>query len=95
MIINATTDGTGTNPSITYGEYYAPLIINRKQYEDDLQRRQKEHLDNVFPIKRNRVFKGLAETGKSTMRWLFGFKLHFACNEWGRTFEFMLYAREN
>lgn len=55
----------------------------------------KEHLDNVFPIKRNRVFKGLAETGKSTMRWLFGFKLHFACNEWGRTFEFMLYAREN
>ena len=48
MIINTTTDGTGTNTTITYSECYAPLFIDRKQYEDDLQRRQKEHLDNVY-----------------------------------------------
>jgi len=48
MKIITTTDGTDTNPIITYIEGYAPLFIDRKQYEDDLQRRQKEHLDNVY-----------------------------------------------
>ena len=45
-----TADGTNTNTNYTFtsGECYAPLIIYRKQYEDDLQRRQKEHLDNVY-----------------------------------------------
>lgn len=39
---------TGTDTTITYSEYYTQLFIDRKQYEDDLQRRQKEHLDNVY-----------------------------------------------
>jgi hypothetical protein len=34
-------------------------------------------------IKANRVFKGLAERGKSTMGWFYGFKLHIAINERG------------
>ncbi|MDQ7084465.1 MAG: IS982 family transposase [Sulfurovum sp.] len=34
-------------------------------------------------IKVNRVFKGLAERGKSTMGWFYGFKLHIAINEKG------------
>ena len=40
MIINTTTDGTGTNTAITYS--VVPRYL-RKQ-EDDLQ--EKEHLDN-------------------------------------------------
>ena len=34
-------------------------------------------------INRNKVFKGYAELGKSTMGWYFGFKLHLICNERG------------
>ena len=34
-------------------------------------------------IKKNRVFKGIAEQGKSTMGWFYGFKLHIAINENG------------
>jgi len=34
-------------------------------------------------IKRNKVFEGLASTGKSTMGWFHGFKLHIAINERG------------
>ena len=34
-------------------------------------------------IKRNTVFKGVAELGKSTMGWFYGFKLHIAINENG------------
>lgn len=34
-------------------------------------------------ISRNRVFKGLAERGKSTMGWFFGFKLHVIINNEG------------
>ena len=40
-----TTAGTG---EMNYTPCYATLSIDRKQYEDDLQRRQKEHLDNVY-----------------------------------------------
>lgn len=29
------------------------LFINRKQYEDDLKQRQKEHLDNVYNNNQN------------------------------------------
>lgn len=29
------------------------LFINRKQYEDDLKERQKQHLDNVYNNKQN------------------------------------------
>ena len=34
-------------------------------------------------IRRNRVFRGLAKMGKTTMGWFFGFKLHLAINECG------------
>ena len=34
-------------------------------------------------IKRNRTFKGIAEVGKSTMGWFYGFKLHIAISETG------------
>jgi len=34
-------------------------------------------------IKRNRVFDGLAQIGKSTMGWFYGFKLHRVINERG------------
>jgi len=41
-------------------------------------------------IKRNKVFKGLAEIGKSSMGWFFGFKLHLVCNEKGELLNFCL-----
>lgn len=41
-------------------------------------------------IKNNKVFKGLAEVGKSTMGWYFGFKLHLICNEKGELLNFCL-----
>ncbi len=41
-------------------------------------------------IKRNKVFKGYAELGKSTMGWFYGFKLHLICNERGELINFML-----
>ena len=34
-------------------------------------------------IRRNRVFRGVAKMGKTTMGWFFGFKLHLAINECG------------
>lgn len=47
MKIYTTTDGTSTEPAINYSECYAPLNLNRGQYEEDLKRRQKEHLDSI------------------------------------------------
>ena len=41
-------------------------------------------------IRSNRVFKGYAEIGKSTMGWYYGFKLHLICNERGELLNFML-----
>jgi hypothetical protein len=41
-------------------------------------------------IKRNRVFKDLAEVGKSTMGWFFGFKLHIIINDKGEILSFYL-----
>lgn len=41
-------------------------------------------------ISRNKVFKGLATRGKSTMGWYFGFKLHLLCNEKGELLDFVL-----
>jgi hypothetical protein len=41
-------------------------------------------------IRRNRVFKGLAEVGKSTMGWFFGFKLHIIINDRGEILSFYL-----
>lgn len=41
-------------------------------------------------IKRNKVFKGSAEVGKSTMGWFFGFKLHLIINDKGEILSFYL-----
>ena len=41
-------------------------------------------------IKSNKVFKGLARTGKSSMGWFHGFKLHLIANECGEILSFSL-----
>lgn len=38
----------------------------------------------------NKVFKGMAEKGKSTIGWFYGFKLHLIINDKGEILEFML-----
>ena len=39
-------------------------------------------------IKRNKVFKDLAQVGKSTMGWFYSFKLHIVINEKGKILNF-------
>ena len=41
-------------------------------------------------IKRHKTFKGLAEVGKSTMGWFYGFKLHLVINDKGEILSFYL-----
>ena len=41
-------------------------------------------------IKRNKVFSGLATTGKSTMGWFYGFKLHLVVNDKGEILNFVI-----
>jgi hypothetical protein len=41
-------------------------------------------------IHRNKVFKGIAARGKSSMGWFYGFKLHLVVNERGELTSFML-----
>ena len=41
-------------------------------------------------IKRNKVFKGLAATGKSTVGWFYGFKLHIIINDKGEIISFCI-----
>ena len=41
-------------------------------------------------IKRHKVFAGLADRGKSSMGWFFGFKLHLVVNELGEILAFQL-----
>jgi len=41
-------------------------------------------------IKRNRVFEGLAQVGKSTMGYFFGFKLHIVINDKGELLNFVI-----
>lgn len=41
-------------------------------------------------IRRHRVFSGLAQRGKTTMGWFFGFKLHLVVNEYGEILSFQL-----
>jgi hypothetical protein len=43
-------------------------------------------------IKRNKVFDGLAQLGKSTMGWFYGFKPHLVCNDKGELLSFCLTA---
>jgi len=45
---------------------------------------------HVKRAKRNRVFKDLAHSGKSTMGWFFGFKLHLIINDKGEILSFYL-----
>ena len=39
---------------------------------------------------RNKVFKGIAEKGKGSMGWFFGFKLHIIINERGEIIDFLI-----
>jgi hypothetical protein len=39
-------------------------------------------------IRRNRVFNGMAEIGKTSMGWFYGFKLHLVCNDSGELLNF-------
>lgn len=39
-------------------------------------------------IRNNKVFKGIANIGKSTMGWFYGFKLHIAVNDKGELLDF-------
>jgi hypothetical protein len=41
-------------------------------------------------IKRNKVFKDIAEVGKSTMGWFYGFKLHIVINDRGEVLNFAI-----
>lgn len=41
-------------------------------------------------IRRNKVFKGIAQIGKSSMGWFFGFKLHLIINDKGEIQSFYL-----
>ena len=41
-------------------------------------------------IKRNKVFEGLAQVGKSTMGYFFGFKLHIVINDKGELLTFVI-----
>lgn len=41
-------------------------------------------------IKRNKVFKGVAEVDKSTMGWFYGFKLHIVINDRGEILNFAI-----
>ena len=41
-------------------------------------------------IRRNRVFQGIAQMGKSTSGWFYGFKLHLVCNDKGELLSFCL-----
>lgn len=41
-------------------------------------------------IRNNKVFKGIATTGKSTMGWFYGFKLHIIINDKGEILNFTI-----
>ena len=45
---------------------------------------------NIRREKQNKVFKGIAEKGKSSMGWVFGFKLHLVINDKGEIMAFKL-----
>ena len=41
-------------------------------------------------IRAHKVFKGMAEVGKSSMGWFYGFKLHLVCNDKGELLNFCI-----
>ena len=42
----------------------------------------------------HKTFKGIAQRGKCSMGWFFGFKLHLICNEKGELLNFMITPRD-
>ena len=38
----------------------------------------------------HRIFKGIAERGKCSLSWFFGFKLHLICNEKEELLDFIM-----
>lgn len=42
----------------------------------------------------HKTFKGIAQRGKCSMGWFFGFKLHLICNERGELLNFMITPRD-
>ena len=45
---------------------------------------------NKKRIKNNKVFNGIANVGKSTMGWFYGFKLHIIINDKGELLDFLI-----
>lgn len=45
-------------------------------------------------IQMHKTFKGIAQRGKCSMGWFFGFKLHLICNEKGELLNFMITPRD-
>lgn len=50
----------------------------------------KLHVCNNKRIPRHKVFAGIAQRGKSTMGWFYGFKLHLVCNDKGELLNFII-----
>ena len=48
------------------------------------------HVCHNKRIEQNKVFKGIAQRGKSTMGWFYGFKLHIAINDKGELLGFVI-----
>ena len=57
-----------------------------------------KHMRHLFPevvcknqrIHIHKTFKGIAQRGKCSMGWFFGFKRHLICNEKGELLNFMI-----
>jgi len=47
-------------------------------------------VSNNKRIHNHKVFKGIAQVGKSTMGWFYGFKLHLVTNEIGQIIDFVI-----
>lgn len=52
----------------------------------------KLHVCDNKRIPRHKVFEGIAQRGKSSMGWFYGFKLHLVCNDKGELLNFVITA---
>ena len=63
-----------------------PKVVSYNRFVDSTPlrvcRNQRIHI--------HKVFKGIAQRGKCSMGWFFGFKLHLICNEKGELLNFMI-----
>ena len=63
-----------------------PKVVSYNRFVDSTPirvcRNQRIHI--------HRTFKGIAQRGKCSMGWFFGFKLHLICNEKGELLNFMI-----